>query len=104
MDIQEQYTRALKRAHDEGITVCGDSISPTGRRAWSVVNPAHGDSGWYTVRLEPGANTMTCSCRATVLCKHIAAVVEVERMPPPGPCRTVGQMHDARLGQGSLWS
>lgn len=105
MYTHEQYERALKRAHDEGCVIVGDSISPDGRRAWDVFNPKYTE-GWYVCRqARPGA-PITCSCEAgrhAVLCKHACLVIEALNEPLPPERRTVGSMRVDRVGQGSLW-
>jgi len=108
---QEQYTRALKRAHDEGCRIAG-TMQWDGNTEWSVESPKHPD-GYYTVRLSAGAREMTCNCEAGqrhIYCKHRSlcrAAVEAERAPKHTERVTVGALRMARqaaLSQPRIWS
>ncbi len=104
MQTQEQYTKALKRAHDEHCVIVGSS-EMNGARAWSVENPKH-ESGWYTVRQAHAGKSFTCNCEAehrSLFCKHAALVQESLNQPATPEHRTVGQMYADRLAM-SLWS
>jgi len=113
---QQAHEKALKRAHDEGIRILGESALD-GNRSWVVENPAH--DGHYIVRLPAGAKELTCNCPARVLCKHRALVHEsLEREAErakrgwsfsggDGQRITVGMLRIAReaaLSQTRLWS
>jgi hypothetical protein len=102
MDTQQQYEQALKRAHDEGCRIVGESAY-NGNRAWVVQNPAH--DGHYIVRLAAGAHELSCSCPARVPCKHRALCHEaLERETRPTRV-TILQLQAARKAalQSTLW-
>ena len=72
----EQYERALERAHAKGIQVLAEGT------AWWAVSSSEdpdGIAGHYTVRLSSDARQLTCNCPAGqhgIYCSHRALIHE----------------------------